>query len=341
MDKLFFFFLSFLLFFLPVPMLGVYAQSSFLSLNIFNYSYSMYELGISSDIGKTIIGEGKWLFLGDNYNHVLSKSYADYHLPKEDVEKNEVFMEKLESLAKKHNSDFLFLSTPNKHSIYGDKIGIDTMVNSYSFYDKHALMKRSDLTRYLREVKSKGAAGELYFKTDTHWNDYGAFHGYQYLMNDQLNAKYKSIPLSTPFNRVEHSGGDLARFLNIMDFVNDNNMSLVTPDSTLVERVNLSTGESSVEDIQGSISNAEIKVAIQVKNDKALNNITVLWLHDSFGNAMSPYMHSTFSTVVHQHYNDAFKDMEDFQNLVNRVNPDLILLSSVERSALSFGRYLP
>ena len=198
--------------------------------------------------------------------------------------------------------------------------------------------KRSDLTRYLRGVKSK-VGEDLYFKTDTHWNDYGAFYGYQYLMNEQFKAKYKSIPLSTPFSRLGHTGGDLARFLNVTDFVTDYNVSPVTPDSTLVKRLNLFTGESSIVDIQGNINNSEIKNAIQVKNDNALNDITVLWLHDSFGRAMSPYMHSTFSTVVHQHYGYAFKDMEYFQGLVDRIKPDLILLSSVERNSLNFGRF--
>lgn len=338
MKKLIIFCLSFLLVFLPVPILGMYSQNKFFDLSIFNYSYSLYNLGISSNKGNVILGDNGWMFLGDNYNSVFKKSLSTYTAPIKLIADNDKFLNQLEVISKENNANFEFIVFPNKHSIYGENIGLDTKVHSYSFFNKRRL-SNVNMISYFRDIKNKSNY-DLYFRTDTHWNDFGAFYGYQYIMSNTLNGKYKKLPDTINFNKVEDKGGDLARFLNLQNIAVDQNVSVVDSFVDKVIRINLKTNQVSNEGIAGKINNSEIKVPIKIVNENALNSLKVLWLHDSFGRAMSSYMHLTFTEVTHQHYNYAFQDEFAFKKLVSDVKPNVIILSVVERNYLIFDKYL-
>ena len=160
-------------------------------------------------------------------------------------------------------------------------------------------------------------------------------------MEKSLNNHFKKIPDTLEFNDVKRKGGDLANFLNIKNIIYDENISVLEPIQNRVIRTNLATDTVTIVDIQGNINNATIKKPIKIVNSNALNNLNVLWLHDSFGRAMSPYMHITFKEVTHQHYRYAFKNMLNFKELVKKIKPDIIILSVVERNSLDFGNYLP
>lgn len=339
MKKLIIFFCSFSFVFLPTPILGIYTQNKVFSDSIFNYSYSLYILGVSSNKGKVVLGSNGWLFLGNDYDSVIDKSIDSYKQKSESISDNEEFLKKIRLISKENNASFKFVVFPNKHSIYGDNIGFDTSLDSYSYYNSHANVLRSDMTSYFRKLKDK-IDHDLYFKTDTHWNDLGAFYGYQYIMSETLNENYNKLAYDTKFTSIDHYGGDLARFLNITEYVSDTNISVANKFDEKVIRINLATNEMSNENIQGKINNSEIREPIKVINKYAINTLKVLWLHDSFGGAMSPYMHLTFSEVTHQHYNYAFNDISKFEKLVKDVRPDIVILSGVERNSLDFGRYL-
>jgi alginate O-acetyltransferase complex protein AlgJ len=337
MNKLLILMLSFAVVFLPLPIFGVYTQNKIFSYSIFNYSYSLYLLGISSDSNKTIIGNNGWLFLGNNSSSVMDKSKSSYKIAPKALSANEVFINELYSISKKANSDFKFIVAPNKHSIYGEHLGLDSNVGAYSYYNNNANPVRSDMVSYIREIKTK-TSNDLYFKTDTHWNGLGAFYGYQYIMKYTLSNYFEKIPDTLEFNDVEIKGGDLARFLGAENFIVDKNISVLELIKDRVVRINLTTDAVSTVDIQGDINNnADIKQPIKIVNSNALNNLNVLWIHDSFGQAMSPYMHLTFREVTHQHYRNAFKNMSNFRRLVEEVKPDIIILFVIERNSLNFG----
>ncbi len=339
MKKLIIFFVSFSFVFLPIPIFGIYTQNKTFSYSIFNYSYSLYLLGISSDEEKTVLGNNEWMFLGNSYGSVIDKSKDNYEVSTEQLDSNERFFEKINLISKKVNADFKFVVAPNKHSIYGENIGFDTKVGAYSYYNYNKRHDNSDMVSHFRKIK-KNNPRDLYFKTDTHWNDLGAFHGYQYIMTNTLNGMYKKLPYNLNFSNVEHNGGDLARFINITDYVSDKNVSVTNKVDDKVIRINLKGYEEIETNIQGDITNSEIKNPIKIINVNALNDLTILWLHDSFGRAMSPYMHLTFREITHQHYSYAFENMLNFEQLAKDTNPDIIIISVVERNAFVFGAFM-
>jgi hypothetical protein len=68
-----------------------------------------------------------------------------------------------------------------------------------------------------------------------------------------------------------------------------------------------------------------------VKSKNALNHKRVLWLRDSFGTAMEPYMAATFSETLQIHYKWVTPEM--FARLVNSYKPDYVFITVVERAA--------
>lgn len=342
MSKILVFFLAFFLAFAPVPIFGIYAQSKPKHyLDIFNYNYSLYSIGVSANKSKTILGKNGWMFLGDDYNNVFTKSNPSHAVNSDDVKNNELFIKSLSEIANVFNSDFIYLTAPNKHSIYGEHLDsrLDSHDQTYSYYKNNAKPVRSNLTDYLLSIKNK-IAPDLYFKTDTHWNSLGALYGYDYLMNTQGLQKYNKLDMPSEFNETEVPSGDLAKLLNIHDFINDKDIDYSKKRSIRISKTNLNTGETTSIYLQENLKSSAIHNPIKISNPEALNKLSILWLRDSFGDAMSPHMHATFSEVTHQHFKVALENSDNLKLLIASLKPDFIILSAVERDSLDFGKYL-
>jgi len=68
-----------------------------------------------------------------------------------------------------------------------------------------------------------------------------------------------------------------------------------------------------------------------VRSKHALNHRKVLWLRDSFGTALSPFMAATFTETLQIHY--AALEPETLAGLVETYRPDYVFLTVVERDA--------
>jgi hypothetical protein len=71
-----------------------------------------------------------------------------------------------------------------------------------------------------------------------------------------------------------------------------------------------------------------------IQTPKALNNKRVLWLSDSFGSALAPYLTATFTQVLKQHWK-SLAGTEDLKALVKDWKPDYVFVTVVERASLS------
>jgi hypothetical protein len=113
---------------------------------------------------------------------------------------------------------FLFVVAPDKQSIYPEylpswmnKVSSATKLDQFFAYMKmHSPVAVLDLRQTLLENQS---IGPLYLKTDSHWNQLGAFFAYQRLVNElavQLLPEAQPVPLDA-FERtnVPAPPGDL------------------------------------------------------------------------------------------------------------------------------------
>jgi len=168
---------------------------------------------------------------------------------------------------------YLVAVVPNKNTIYSEympdsirKFRNTTRLDQLlDHMREHSPLKILDLREALFKAKSEYP---VYWKTDSHWNSYGAYIGYVEIIR-QLSAYLPALPV-VPIEEgrviIERSstGGDLAQMLFLQDaWAEENNTTF-----------NLDNGHS-----------------------KPLMG-TLIFRHDSFGDALYPFLHYSFERLV-------------------------------------------
>jgi alginate O-acetyltransferase complex protein AlgJ len=200
---------------------------------------------------------------------------------------------------KKRNIHFLLVVAPSKHTIYpeylpddirqaqGRKTRLDQVTQALNNSDVDFI----DLRLRLLEGK-KQTADPLYYRTDTHWNNLGAFFAYEEIMT-HLRRKYPGIKQLGRDDFIvrseENSGmGDLAGFLNVNGLLSDTGIQL-TP------RGNFSAAPVPMPADYMSGTGRDT-VGFQVPNP----DLPVLVMfRDSFAGSLIPYLSESFSKSLY------------------------------------------
>ena len=298
----------------------------------------LYPYGINIFSDEVVIGKNDWLFLGDNYAQTitLARSGVDLSYAEDASVKNNILYEWSRFFFSRGVKDFKILVGPNKSTVYSEflpgwmklssltKINmlIDATNNNYYVYPKKVLLT----------AKQNYVGRDLYYKTDTHWNGFGGWVAFDYFMN-KLKKENLEIIYNQVFSLDEYSeinGGDLSGFLRLSGWLKDRQPSFnIFPDNEVhTECKVFYTNES-----YNCLDNSEIvsqQEPLLVVSKGAENNKKVLWLRDSFGTAISPYMARSFSNVIQVHYLNINK--EQLIRLVEDFNPDYVFMTIVERN---------
>ncbi len=137
---------------------------------------------------KSILGNNDWIFLGKDYISNIDRFKGLHPLDLESLSKKiERFSMLLEE---KHGKKFYFSIAPNKSSIYSEflplKIRRQKKVTISNFKNKNYI----DLFSTLMDYKER--CGDLiYYKTDTHWNQIGAYVALKKIREAILNSSNK------------------------------------------------------------------------------------------------------------------------------------------------------
>lgn len=171
-----------------------------------------------------------------------------------------------------------------------------------------------DLTKALQAAKAAGAE-RLYYKTDSHWNPLGAWHGYRAAAPwlAQLAPGMRVLkPEEVTFEMRSDRGGDLARLLDMQEryrtvnpFVNFRPARAVLVANALppAQGVNVKTFDCNT----------------------CGNTLRVVVIHDSFGNGIVPYLAESFGHLV----GAEFSPFDE--KLIESEKPDLVLEVHLER----------
>ena len=164
----------------------------------------------------------------------------------------------------------------------------------------------------------KNKEGILYWMTDTHWNNKGAFLSYLGFSN-LLNLPFPAVE----FKQSNTHSGDLISISKLQNF------PLHVEDNWEVVWKNKSTWtESDIADEQKTAFGSA-KVVI---NSKPLSNKYVWVVGDSFAETLKQYFNATFKEVRYiGHWGDKLKDLPEILDKADR-KPDLIVVIRVERS---------
>ena len=191
---------------------------------------------------------------------------------------------------------YVFVVAPDKHSIYPEYLP-EWVVKSaqpskldqlLAHLRAHSSVTVLDLRPALLAAKK---SGPTYLQTDTHWNKFGAFIGYQQLMQTlqgQLPGM-NPLPLEA-FDRkkIVRRGGDLAVCLGQQEEIQETNDVLFVPRPPLTPLIQTDVG---------SIGEQTGTGAVLTRNPDATGKVVVF--RDSFAESWMPFLGYNFREAIY------------------------------------------
>lgn len=281
-----------------------------------NWRESFYNIFKESTDSRVIISTDKknnsWLFYanasgGDEFSYIDGRK----EVLKKDMDAVVTRIKEETKKLKKKKIDIYYIIAPNKSTVYSDYLPETMTVKKDYFSHFYEYALENDVTNlyYMEELlKEERKNYETYYRTDTHWNEYGSFISYKKVINSiydkEVVGDYKIKQTVSTKQR-----GDLNDMLGIKKTIKDVNTKVYYP----------------------NLNNREMKEENKVEiytNPDALKNETVLLVGDSFSvNSVDPVT-SVYKKVIRVYtnfvkYNPAF---------IEKYKPKKIFYVRVERS---------
>jgi alginate O-acetyltransferase complex protein AlgJ len=224
---------------------------------------------------------------------------------------------------------YLFVIPPDKHAIYPEympdtirRAAISRIDQLVSHLRQHSTVRVVDLRPALLAAK---AHDRLYHLTDTHWNDRGAFVGYQSIV-DALSEEIpglRSASRSAFEPRVVRSAGlDLAGMLGLTEVLHEEDLVLV-PRRPATARI-----------LEPQHPNHRLTHA-RIVTEAPNHGPRALVFMDSFGPGLVPFLSEDFSRVVY-----LWQDNIDPQ-VVQQERPQVVIQEWVGRALSTQFPYNP
>lgn len=258
----------------------------------------------TSPVPSVVLGKEQWLFYCsealadghtfDDFRGGMALSPRELHALQERLEANQrAFAEK--------DIAYLVVIVPNKNTIYSEYLPdhirkfrpttrLDQLIEHMN---KHSQLRVLDLRDPLFKAKVRHP---VYWKTDSHWNSFGAYVGYVEILrrlSDELPGM-SALPLKGDGVTVKRSptGGDLAQMLSLQDLIPEEN---------------------------------ETALSLEERGAPTPSG-TLIFRHDSFGDNLYPYLRRHFKHLVNIAPFTTYK----FQSIFER-HPQAVLHVFAER----------
>lgn len=276
----------------------------------FNCRKQLVLIKITKEHKRVLYGKDDWLF------YKGSNSIANYRNTKlfsaEELQSLADYLSSIDDYCRKNNKIFYFFIAPDKNKIYGEyypdyiiKINPDSKSRANQLISYLKANTNINVIYPYEILKQNKDKGFLYYKQDTHWNSFGAYFGYNLLM-DEIKKDFPNIHqiVITKYESEFVPGGDLSNMLQ----------EKISPDKTEYTKIN-----------------PEIKYEIFGNNNKRedlhsdlnINTPKVTMYRDSFSSALIPFLSNTFSSIDYYWRNNVKKDE------IHR--SDIVIFEKVER----------
>ncbi len=262
---------------------------------------------------ETLVGRDGWLFM-TKIDGLFEKHRGEITLSEAELRQWQLTLELRRGWLNYRGIKYAFVVAPNKASIY-----TEFLPDGYPISDKRPLMVLKDYLARNSDFRiidpadhlraQKGGKRELYYRTDEHWNDVGAFKAYQYILRQlpggtKLDAVDRSRLEEKPRNFV----GELAAVLPTPYQEKSFQVSIAGAQSSLAYR-NKPKGRGTVE--------------VRLSKNTALPKAVMF--RDSFASALLPYVAESFSRIV------SVSSRQMLFDLVESEKPDIVITEMVER----------
>lgn len=305
------------------------------------FSALTWRTGLSNSPTNVVVGQEGWMFLGDGHENNTSaqrfgESVKDARLAR-DMGQNLLAWNRW--LRAQGVKAFAVVIGADKHRIYNDHLpdwaNLQRTARSRALLDGPARPLIADPAPALRQLSGDDAP-HTYYRSDTHWNMWGAAISMETL-RQTLTQQGLSLnwALTSP-PTIDHTGtrigGDLASFLRIQATLTEQepHPALLNRDAIKSDVRELDTGNPLKAGDFGRLQYPGHTV--QVVTEGAANDLKVLWLRDSFGIAQSPLMAANFRETIQLHWGRALDEQARlFVDLVRQQKPDVVVITVVER----------
>ncbi len=236
---------------------------------------------------KAIVGQNGWYFMSGQ--EIRTYTGTELFTEEELAEfKNELFRRK--KIIEENGAQFLFAIAPNKSNIYPEFMPQHIVKANDEGYGKqllHYLQKNNFpvIDLYTPLVNAK-AERELYFKTDNHWNNYGAFVASNVILKqfEKIDPNVKALDLSEyKIKTVSEKPGNIAKMFSIENEITETNY-IPTREKGFVSR-QIKTNKYKA--TEGFAYKNEYEFTSEINNDSLP---VVLFIRDSFGEKPFPYI---------------------------------------------------
>lgn len=276
-----------------------------------------------SSLPDVMIGRDGWLFF--TAQHMIEHYRGLKTFTPDELQSWRSLLEKRRDWLIQLGIKYLFVIAPSKHSIYPEylptwmtKMGPETKLDQFLAYMKaHSTVDVLDLRPALLEAKK---TARTYLYTDTHWNSYGGFIGYQSVMRSlarQLPALGGPLLLEAfELTPLKETGGDLSTMLG-QDMPERDGFELTARPPlqfpTATEDINIYAKQWP-------------KYMEPIYTENPSEKFKLLMFHDSFSNAWVPYLGHHFKRVVYiWQYNWN-------KSVIEKEKPDIVVDEILERS---------
>jgi hypothetical protein len=290
---------------------------SLLHLNVFNMSITP----------RVIIGDQGWLWYDDPVDGVSLKDYyGSATFSDAELRRLKDRIIYINDELKKFNTHLLVVVAPNKHTIYpeylpaiirqakGGKTRLDQVIRVLNNSGVDFIDLR---TRLMAEKKC--SSYPLYYRTDTHWNDLGAFFGYEEIITRlrRIYPHIKQLGIDDFIVRAEtnRGSGDLANFLNLYGTLADTHI-------TLTPKVKFSAEKMPADQASAAGSNI---IRFQIPN---CNLPVLVVFRDSFTEALMPFLSESFSKSIYLKW---LSGGQIDLSVIAREKPAIVIFEIVER----------
>jgi hypothetical protein len=265
-----------------------------------------------------VIGRDGWLFLTeDSHGEGIGNARHRVQLTDPQLEQFAAVLEARRRWLERRGIAYFFMPTPNKETVYGELLPEHfTRLNPLSALDQLRGRVRSTTGVELVDVepllRSRKSDMDLYLRTDTHWNGYGAQLAEHALATAIASRLQAPMPLRSPapedYVASSQAGGDLARLMGLGNFLGDRQVALPSEPAPCVR-----------EDLQ------DRDFAIRC----GASPLRVVVFRDSFFEAMEPTFSRRFGESV---YLWGELDYPRLAEAVERYRPQVVVEQRVERA---------
>jgi alginate O-acetyltransferase complex protein AlgJ len=306
----------------------------------YNIIMTRYVKNVSRN--NVLFGKNNWLYWsgGDAFDQYRSAA----PLTEKDLQRMARILEERQSFCERMGARYFFVIVPDKHSIYPEflpewmtkttaKSHVDQLVE---YLRAHTSVEVIDLREPLLAAKK---SYQVYFQTDTHWNEVGGFFGYRAIM-ERISHWFPRLRAAeiTDFEQktITVTGGDLALLAGLKDQYNLPAITLV-PKRPPTARKNLDIGTFYVENFPKLVLNEQNKMmdfgifAMETGRNDLPRGVV---FRDSFASYFIPYLSEHFSRIIFYwviHESEKF----DFQSIVVRhERPAIVINEMAERTVV-------